>query len=93
MGGEVAFGGTSTDGLSFEIVPRVLAKFGLRTVKVGDWFYHFSKNEIFASKDGVTDLMRVGWSYISFPYPMYHNGWLYLTWMAEKGEFSCSSSS
>ncbi len=80
IGGEVVFAGASDDGLHFDVFKSVLWKQTLKVTRVGAWWYFFGRNEVFASRDGVTDLQPVGHTWMPFPSPFTHNNKLYLTW-------------
>ncbi len=85
VGGEVVFLGVSKDGVSFTVEPRVVYKQSLNAVRVGSWLYHFSYQDVFASRNGVNDLGPHGSTWMNSPSPLFHaaTSRLFLAWADE----------
>lgn len=85
MAGEVTFGASSSNGATFDALPKVLWKQQLKSVRIGSWVYSFSEHEVFASPDGLTGLQSVGYVYASYVTPALIGSKLYFVWSSEKG--------
>lgn len=79
--GEVGFRAESSDGLSWSVNnPVAISPSNARVFRAGSFYYFFTTTELFASRDGVTDIIRLTHMKTSFITALPIAGSLFMVW-------------